>query len=276
MAKSKIETQPLTPVQANIVFDAKLNVDDFVEATTSEPANFTPAGIIMHSREWAKLAPILVAKVMPVGFEINFEKIAAYYNARCKTAAAGNQQPPKSLSAGECRKIIISLTRDQLRGAIADLKRNEADEKAKLAKEEAIIILRKYGWTQQKAKRKKKAEKNVESKEDSASTAVPSIKVNETQSTELPAQAAVVPAPAHPTKSDSALPVASEETKPEAPPTQTPIADAEKTRIYVTGYGKPHEQALLKIGGVYDRPQRKWHFPDQASANEAARIMGGK
>jgi len=276
MAKSKTETQPLTPVQAKIVFDAELNPDEFLKAGASQPVNLNPGDILRNPREWAKLANLLAMKDKPPGLQLDFEKLAVYYNNAFKKASSGNPHPPKLLTAGECRKIIIALTRDQFRDATVNYKKNVADETAKQAKAEALGILRKYGWTEKASKRKKKAKGVVEAKEDAAPTAMPSVKLSESQSIAFPAQSTVAPVPVSPTKSDSALPLVTAETKPVSSATQTPIESDPKTRIYVSGYGKPHEQALLKIGGTYDRPQRKWHFPDQASADEAARIMGGK
>ena len=90
MAKSKIETQPLTPDQAKLVFESTLNVDDFLKTAVSNPGNLNPGDIVKNPLEWAKLAKVLIMKDKPPGFLLDFEKLAAYPLATTKLPADDN------------------------------------------------------------------------------------------------------------------------------------------------------------------------------------------
>jgi hypothetical protein len=262
--KSKIETQALTLVQAKVVFDAELNVDEILKTKVSNAETLKPSDILSDPREWAKLANVLVLRDKPEGFQVDFEKLAAYYNAAFIRASSGNPKPPKLLTAGECRKIVIALTRDQLRCATADLKRNQADDTAKLAKEQALAILEKYGWSQQKTTRRKKASKLSES------------------------SAKVAPEPAidHPAKSEATHPVSQAGLKPGDPkpaitqpvsasPKQAPSplngaktdesdAGQSSIRFYVKGNSDELSEKFLNIGGKRDDAKGEWYFPTPA------------
>ena len=292
MAKSRTETQPLTPAQSEIVFDAELNPDDFLKAGASQSVNLNPGDILRNPREWAKLANVLAMKDKPPGLQLDFEKLAVYYNNAFKKASSGNPHPPKLLTAGECRKIIIALTRDQFRDAAVNYKKNAADETAKLAKAEALGILRKYGWTAKASKRRKKTKKIRKPDENSGSTVPSSGRTGDPKITPPVSQEPLEQVNRKPTSIEPVQTVGV--TGATSKPTSSQIVDGvtgnkevsdatkaaeSNIRFYVKGNSDELSEQLLNIGGKRDDVKGEWYFPtavQQTTARELRNVAIAK
>jgi hypothetical protein len=304
MKNNKIENDPLSIEQALLVFGSKPNVVALVKPLTKQLTKMNPAIILQDPREWANLSDVLLMRGLPDNARLDFDLAAKQFNERIKKAAAGNPNPPKELTEGEYRKGAVAATRKRLQEAQAEL--IQTNDPAKIVaitgkRDEALKILNKYGWTEQAMKREKKAKKPAKSgakgppaqttgkqlDNPEANQPVSSpVKMAETALQTTPASVPVIPSnppntvPVEPkpeiAEIDLKSGMAGGETTLATPAIIKASETPAKERIYVKGFGKPHEAALLKIGGIYDRPQKTWHFPDQSSADEAARIMTTK
>ena len=252
MAKPKITEKKecgfLTRQQAVQVWESpKPKLDDMVKTGVKPREKFTSTGVLLDPKIWPVLAELFLMPGKPAETKLDYGKIADYFNEIIKKSNAGKLPEPKSLTAGDMRKLALDLTRKRLADAIKVLAKTPADAQALAKQKEAHEILARQGWEETPVKREKKeigkTKKTAESAPDENQVQAP-VNLAETAKVEPKG-----PAPA---------------------PTPEPT---EPKRYYITGETKPVKEELKKLGAKWEGSILQWYLPSVESQTKAQKIV---
>ena len=159
MAKVKTKYGSMNEEKAATMFLTKVeNIGTLVKPPSNEPKQYKPVDLILDDRMWPIIAPVLKVKDQPDDAELDFKKVAVWFNAQVAGIGSSDGMPIKELSAGETRKALMTATRKRYADASKELATVVSDAAKELAaaKNDEAMAKVKAKWDMAKAKAKSK------------------------------------------------------------------------------------------------------------------------
>lgn len=109
-----------------------LKIAEMLSDKSNGQTTYKAQDMVLDSRLWPTLAKVLKIEGQPGEAELDFKKVAKWFNGKIQGICKASQPPVKELSAGEFRKAALAATRQRLVVAKKELKRRPRAHRCKL------------------------------------------------------------------------------------------------------------------------------------------------
>lgn len=254
-----------------------LKIAEMLSDKSNGQTTYKAQDMVLDPRLWPTLAKVLKIEGQSGEAELDFKKVAKWFNGKIQGICKASQPPVKELSAGEFRKAALAATRQRLVVAKKELKSaakgSQVQTQAQAKLDEAKAILARQGWTAKPAKRKVKVtsdgQKNGEPKpghKDGVKTGGESRTAVEgkDESGNSPQTIAETTPEAKP----------AEEVMAKSKPSPTPSpAEPKAEKFYISGESFPVKEKLKEMGAKFDRGVKQWWFTDEGSLAKGQKVV---